>query len=484
MNSIVLFFPKFTPQDIESRLTPASLLMVAAPLIKAGYQVKIIDQRIDKNWQNSLLGELKKEPLLVGFSAITGEQLLYAVEVSKLVKEKSSSYVVWGGIHASLLSEQTLANPYIDFIVVGEGEKTFLELVQSLSGKQSYHLIKGLGFKKGDELYINQQDEFLDLDNLLPMPYHLIDFDKYVTPKSFASGKPGRGIDFYTSRGCPHRCGFCYNQVFNKRKWRGRSAEKVVEDIEGLVRDYHITSLDIEDDEFFVDRKRAGRIAELIIERGINIDIFTACRVNYVVHMDIDYLKLLKRAGFATLAFGVESGSPRILELMKKDIAIEQVFETIKKLKEAGINSKYYFMAGFPTETIKDLYLTTDLIQKMKQLDPGIRIPAWRVYTPYPGTNLYQLSIDNGFVPPKDLEEWVNYDFNTIKMPWVKGRRKKIIESVSFLNAYLGLKWIKSKGIIPTLKRFFGYMVNWQWQSHLFFTWPEEIIVNLVKKMR
>lgn len=492
MSDVILFFPKLEEKDVV--LLPASVLMVAAPLVKAGYKVKIIDQRVVRDWKKTLLDEIKKEPLAFGVSALTGKQILNGLKASKLVKENSDIPVVWGGVHPSLLPHQTLENEYIDWVVVGEGEETFLELVEALSKKKSdfdksvevgLQHVKGLGYKDKGKIILNPQRDFVGLDKLSEIPYHLVDVENYIEKKSFATGKPGRDIALYTSRGCPHRCGFCYNKEFNSRRWRGKSAENVVGDMKKLIQDYKIVAFNIEDDEFFVDIERARKICELIIEENLNIEIFTSCRVNYVANnMDDEYLNFLYRAGFRTLAFGVESGSKRILELMHKDITIEQVFETIRKLRNVGINSKYYFMAGFPTGTIKDLYKTTDLIQKMKQLDPQIRIPAWRVFTPYPGTDLYKLAAKEGWQPPKNLEEWASYDFNTVRMPWAKGKKKRIIKNVSFLINYLEMGKTAGQGIFFELAKIYGKIVDWRWRNH-FFSWiPEKGIILLVLKIK
>jgi radical SAM superfamily enzyme YgiQ (UPF0313 family) len=483
MSDVVLFFPKSEEKD--TILLPASVLMVAAPLVKAGYKVKIIDQRVDKNWKEILLKEVEEKPMVFGVSVLTGKQILNGLEVSRLVKQNSETSIVWGGVHPSLLPKQTLENDYIDWVVVGEGEETLLELIEALKTKSPLENIKGLGYKKEGKIILNPQREFIDLDRLPETPYHLIDVEKYVSKKSYATGKPARNLAFYTSRGCPHRCGFCYNKEFNKRRWRGKSAEKAVEEMKKLIKDYQINAFEIEDDEFFVDIERARKICELIIKENLDIDIFSSCRVNYVANnMDDEYLKLLYRAGFQTLAFGIESGSERILNLMHKDITIEQLFETIKKLKKAGINSKYYFMSGFPTETIDDLYKTTDLIQKMKQIDFQIRIPAWRVFTPYPGTDLYELAVKQRWQPPKSLEEWAKYDFNTIKMPWVKGRKKRIIRNVAFLIRYLEMGKTTGRGLFFKLAKNFGKIVDWRWKKHLFSFVPEKYFIKLILKIK
>ena len=111
---------------------------------------------------------------------------------------------------------------------------------------------------------------------------YLVNIENYIENYSFATGKPGRNIAFYTSRGCPHRCGFCYNKEFNKRKWRGESAEKLVGRMKKMISDYGINAFEIEDDEFFVDMNRAKKVCELILKDKLNIEIFTTCRINYV----------------------------------------------------------------------------------------------------------------------------------------------------------------------------------------------------------
>lgn len=483
MSDVILFFPKSEQRDVV--LLPASVLMVAAPLVKSGYKVKIIDQRVDKDWQKVLLDEINKQPLVFGVSALTGKQILNGLEASKLVKENSNVPVVWGGVHASLLPYQTLENKYIDFVVVGEGEETCSELINAIKTNSSLKSIKGLGCKENGKIFLNPQRDFIDLDKLLEIPYNLINIENYIEKKTFATGSRGRDIAFYSSRGCPHRCGFCYNKEFNKRRWRGLSAERVVEDIKKLIKNYQITALNIEDDEFFVDIERVRKICELILEENIKIELFTNCRINYVANsMNDDYLQLLYKSGFKTLAFGVESGSERILELMRKDITVEQVFETIKRLKKAGINSKYYFMAGFPTETIDDLYKTTDLILKMKQADPQIRIPEWRAFTPYPGTDLYESALQEGWQSPKSLEEWADFDFNTVRTPWVKGKKKRIIENVAFLINYVEIGRTRGRGIFFKLAKIFGKIVNWRWKNHLFSWLPEKYIISSLLKLK
>lgn len=474
LSKIILFFPKI---NADALLLPASVLYVAAPLIQNGYEVKIIDQRVEENWREVLINELKTNPLAVGISAMTGRQIFYGIEVSEIIKNNSDACVVWGGVHPSLLPEQTLRNKYIDFVVIGEGEKTFLNLIKAIENGGDYENVRGLGYKKDNNIFLNQLADFINLDDLPPLPYHLLDIEKYIAKHSFASGRPGRNIAFYTSRGCPHTCSFCYNQKFNKRKWRGESAEHIIARIKDLIEKYQITALEIEDDEFFANFERAKKIAELILSNDLKIEIFTTCRIDYVVNfMDEKFLDLIRRAGFKALAFGVESGSPKIQKSINKRITNEQVLTAVLKLKKASIESKYYFMVGFPCETKEDVYATADLIGKMKEANHEIRIASPRIYTPYPGTDLYELSVKQGFKTPLSLEEWANYDFNTVKTPWVNKRLEKIIRNVIFLNKFMGLKEKKIKGIRGWIIKFYGRIADWRYKNHYFYFVPEKYL--------
>ena len=251
--------------------------------------------------------------------------------------------------------------------------------------------------------------------------------------------------------------------------------------MEKLIKDYNINSFEIEDDEFFVDLNRVKEISQLILKKKLKIDIFTSCRVDYIANLtDNDFLKLISRAGFKKLAFGVESGSKKIQELIHKDIKNCQVMRTIKKMAQVGISSKFYFMAGFPYELVADLYITCDLIQKMKQLNKNILIPAWRIFTPYPGTDLYDLSIQKGFQPPQSLVEWANYDFETIKTPWLLGAKKRIIKNAAYFIDFLELPQAKQDTFYLRLGRLYGKTVDFRWKHHLFWS-LEKKFVNVIR---
>ena len=478
MPKIVLVFPII--ELAQKNLLPLSLLLIAAPLVKKGYDVEIIDQGTDDDWRKKLDRSLQNNPLIVGISVLTGKQILYGLEISEIVKKQSNASVVWGGVHTSLLPEQTLENEFIDLVIIGEGEETLLELVEKLDRKKNYENVLGIGYKKDGKIKINSARDFIDLDAQPKIPYHLVDVEKYVRSKSFASGKYGRDLSMYTSRGCPHRCAFCYNKEFNKSKWRCISAEKTVAEIKRLVNEYNITSISFQDDEFFTNIERVKNICELLLTENINVEFISSCRIDYVCRMEDSLLELIRKCGFMTLTLGIETGSPRMLKKIKKDITVEQVLEAVSKLKKFDIEGKYCFMVGFPEEEIQDMYKTANLMREIKKINVYSRIPGWRIFTPFPGIELYQDSINKGWISPKNLKEWACYDFYTVKMPWITKKMERIIRGLLFLVPFLRLH----DKPLSIFHKFWGYWVDFRWRNHFFFFIPEKKIINLIIKLK
>jgi len=201
---------------------PLSVLCVAGPLEQAGYKVKIIDQRIEKNWRAVLKKEVKNQPLCVGISAVTGKQIKGGLTAAKLVREVSvDTPIVWGRIHPSLLPEQTVTDEYVDIVVKGEGEQTFLDLVKALDGKHPLSEVKGIFYKSKGHIFHRPSSDLLHLDSLPPLPYHLINVNDYLN----SINGDGSDLLHFSSRGCPYSCKFCYSQSLNQRKWRYKSPE-------------------------------------------------------------------------------------------------------------------------------------------------------------------------------------------------------------------------------------------------------------------
>lgn len=437
MADIVLVYPKSNFLDTASKHKFLLLgLLNTVVYAHKDYKVKIIDQRVNKNWNKELLNELKKDPFCVGVSSFTGEQILYALEISKLVKENSTVPIVWGGVHPSFLPEQTLKNKYIDIIVQGEGEITFYELVKALENKESLNGIKGIWYKEDGKIKINGLRPQINLDELPELPYHLINISDYMV--RFNNKKT---LIIETSRGCPYRCGFCYNRSMSNSKWRAQSIEKLKERIEKL-RSFGIGGFEIIDDNFFVDLNRAKEFAEMMIQEFDDLFWWTSgVRIDSIDRMDMNYLKLLKRSGCVQLNPGIESGSQRMLNLMKKDISLKQVLSVAEKFKKVNIIPYYPIIIGFPTETEEDLKRTIKLVIKLLKENKRAKVSIFHSFRPTPKTDLYELSLKYGFKPPNKLEDWVNISMGYFNFPWITKKRKKFLKNLYYLSFFLDKKY-------------------------------------------
>lgn len=432
MKKVILVQPKVGDwDDFRSHPSLPLSLLSAVRLVVNEFEVIFIDTRVDKDWKNTLRDELVRNPICVGITSMTGRQISYALEISKLVKQVSNVPVVWGGIHCSLLPDSTLQNSSIDIIVLGEGEVTFFELVKALDSASDLKEIKGIWFKKGYEIIRNTERGFTELNDLPVLPLSLVDL-KHFLPIF----KGRRTFYIETSRGCPNRCGFCYNLAFHKSSWRAFPAERVIRRLKYLSKEYKIGSFYIIDDNFFVDLKRAKEIAQGIIDEKLGI--FWEAQgitINSALKMDEGYLKLLVRSGLKKVHFGVESGSERILKAVNKNLNIDNVLKVNKEWGKHNIVTQYNFMCGFPGETNEDIRKTIKLVFKLMRENRKALISPLCPYTPYPGTALYQNDLKSGFSKKKTLEDWIKADYGDNL--WESKERKNILSALFFTSMFL-----------------------------------------------
>lgn len=422
MSNIVLIYPR-TGMDIGSTIAPPhNLLCVAAPLEKAGYSVKIIDQRVDYLWRFSLANELDEKPIFVGIPTMTGTQTKFAMEIARTIREYSKVPIVWGGAHPTLLPEQVLDSGLADHVCVGEVDETIVKITDDIS--------KG----KAERIIINPLP---DVEKLLPTPWHLIDIEKYVHPDIYLKG--GRNLDVgQTSRGCPFSCGFCSSASIRQRKWRPMSSEKALDMIGTAIVKFDLDGFWLRDDEFYIDSQRAARIAEGLIPfkikyytSGTRVDVFNKTPEEQVV--------LYKRSGADTLKFGAESGCNRILKLMNKGITKEETLEANLKARRHGITPCFALMLGFPTETFAEMEETIDMTKQIRKDNPDAQFEAMVTYTALPGTPMWSMAIEHGLKPPQKLEEWIDWNFDDYdqegkKIPWFNKKDRQSIANICSLS--------------------------------------------------
>lgn len=432
---------------------PLGLLYLANALEKGDYSVKILHVFPEEAHK---IEEAVKEhnPLFLGMSTFTTPAILDTIKISKAVKSKFKIPVVWGGVHPSLFPKTCLEQDYIDVVVVGEGEPSITEVAKRIRKKESFEGIPGVGYKEKREIKINPPGEFYkNLDDYEPS-WHLLDVESYFAKKW---GKE-KILSIVTSRGCPYRCAFCWNVNFYKRYWRGHSADKVIEQVKFLKEKYNIDGVDFIDSNFFTDRKRAEKIIRNIgVSWGVNI------RAREITEESI---KLFKETDCRELLVGAESGSQRVLDIIKKDIKVEDIINAARLCDEYGVLGKFSFLVGIPGEQKQDIQQTLDLITKLKENYRSIRINGPKVFTPYPGAELYEKAIELGFKPPEEMEKWAEFTRNKCHLPWIKN--KSVMESLQMVSQ---IAHSNPKSIIGKAAR---KIEGFRWK-HNFFYFPLEI---------
>jgi len=340
------------------------------------------------------------KPDLVGVTSLTGPAILDGLMVSRLAKERGAQ-VVWGGTHASLLPEQTLQNPYIDFVVMNEGEVTFRELIEAIELHRGYKNILGLAYKENGEIQLNPERPFIQDLDALPMPaWNLVPVERYI----YKYTKARRKIVMVTSRGCLFRCSFCYVIDFHKRKYRGRSAGSILKELAFLRNDYGIDGVRFDDDLFVIHRPRLREFCEWVYKKDVPITWDSNCRADQV---NSEFLAAVTRAKCHRLTFGLESGSDRILKFIEKDFRAEQIVRAFDLLNNTDIMTGASFLIGVPTETEEDIWKTIEVAK---------RINAYHThfypYTPFPGSPLAEYCRGNGLIQyPDRLEDWADFEY-------------------------------------------------------------------------
>ncbi len=378
--------------EIKGFLPPLGLLYVAAYLQKhASHEIVVLDAQVEELDEEGLLRRMRKfRPDVVGITAMT-MTLIDVLETIKLVRQANPSVrVVLGGPHVHLFPEETIRLQGVDFLVLGEGEETFKDLLDSINDLNSLEKIKGLVFRKDDKVVnTGVRSPIKDLD-ALPFPARdLVPYKKY----SSILAKQGLVTSIFTSRGCPFKCTFCDRPNLGKT-FRARSARNVVEEMEECLR-MGIHEFLVYDDTFTVDKQRVIDICDEIIQRKMEVSFDIRARVDTV---NEEMIVKLKHAGCCGIHYGIEAGTEKILKILNKGISIEDSETAFSITRKHGIATLAYFMIGNPTETREDIECTMAV---MRRLNPDF--VHLTVLTPFPGTQIYQRGLESGVL---DRDSW------------------------------------------------------------------------------
>ncbi len=430
MSDVLLAYP---PYRGDAKSPPLGLAYISAVLEQAGFAVEIYDMNVLNVTVSQFLNHARRtRPRLVGISFMT-PQVRIAEAIARGIKniDRAISVVV-GGPHVSAIHEEVLQEQAIDFAVIGEGEITMRELADTvLCGVKVLREINGLAFRQNDAVIVNpHRPPIADLDSL-PLPaWHLLPVERYSV-RGFGGDINKPTFAILSSRGCPNQCIFCDSHTVFGRQFRGRSARHIFSEIVFLNEKYGAKQFDFVDDTITIDKKRLTELCKLILSSRLGICWMCNARVNTV---DYELLKTMKEAGCVRVDFGVESGDPEVLRIMKKRITLEQIRNAHRWAKQVGLTTLSFFMVGNPGETWKSVNRTVKLAQEIKS-----DIPCIGIATPYPGSELYQIANQHGWILDHDWSRYTPsaYQDKEFQPVMCTGTmtREEILKAYYFVNA-------------------------------------------------
>jgi radical SAM superfamily enzyme YgiQ (UPF0313 family) len=441
------------PNEIDEEigaLPSLGLLYLASALERnSHHQIEIMDYRIKKYSLDELSQYIQNyKPDIIGITTSTFN-LLDVLDVVDTAKSLSpDTYICLGGPHASIYPKETLHLNGVDFVVVGEGEYVFNDLLYALENKKSFEDIAGLGYKKDGREHISSKKVFVENLDQLPFPdRRKIDYKRCYS--LLGSGKLMATIQ--SSRGCPYGCTCCDQQ--SGRKIRQRSVDSLLEEIDYL-KSLGVDDLFFIDDLFTTNRQRVYDFCNTLIRKKIKIRLKISARVDSI---DKYLLRMLKHAGCYRIHYGIESATQRILDTLNKKITLQQIEDAIRWTREVGITSFAYFMLGCPGETEEEVLRTIDYAIQL-----NVNYAHFSIATLYPGTDMYQMALHKQLIKSDIWQEFAQFPRQGFETPfWTENiSRNRLIYLQELANkkfylrsAFIAKELLRTKSIRKLIRK-------------------------------
>ncbi|MGD8627756.1 MAG: radical SAM protein [bacterium] len=413
---------------------PLGLAYIAA-VLKDCCEVRIVDFNVEKHKMSRFpYGDFD----VVGISVDTSRYPI-AVEIARRAKDQGAT-VVMGGPHVSFLDREALETGVVDYVVRNEGEYTFLSLIKALRGKMAAEDLSGISFMSGGDLNRTADSAFIDELDSLPFPAR-----ELLPIQLYTERMNGRRMTtVVTSRGCPFNCDFCSSTRFFGVRWRARSAESILSELDLLYQKYNYRAISFVDDNFTLNPERSIELSEKIIARGWDLIWAAMTRVDTVVRHP-DMIRVMYRAGFRWTFIGFESGSQEALDGYGKRARVADAPRAMEILNDNGVSVTGAFILGAPGETEQ---MMKDTISFAKRLDP--RRAQFSLLTPYPGSALYarlekrlitkDWSLYSGLDPTMQLDHVTPDQLRAIQIKAYAsfyGRPRKAAQNLSYVRRTL-----------------------------------------------
>jgi len=423
---IILVHPYVTSRKDTGLCEPLGLISIATyikSIFNNTISIEILDlfalgKGVSQNKDGIYINGLKDETFLKNFlntkkPDIIGIQSNFttyshdSLEIAKISKSVCpNSLVLLGGAHVSMDSQKILENNFfVDLIIRGEGEITFKEIIDKKLLNQPFETVDGLTLRSNNQIIMTKDRELIPDINILPIlerSYIDVEFYKKMNEKMLPFTKNVPAATIMTSRGCPFNCIFCSTKMMWKRKWRPLSYEKVIQEIEQLVKNYGIKEIAIMDDQFIIDKKRVIRICEYLISQKLAVSLSIPSGTSIWL-VDEELLRKMKDAGFYRLSFPIESGNAKTLSFIRKPINLGEVKQKIALANRIGYWTTGNFIIGFPYETHEEIEETIQYA-----CNSGLDYAIFFIAKPYAGAELTDIFIKEGlmkdFVQLSDIE--------------------------------------------------------------------------------
>ncbi len=433
---------------------PIYLAYLVAIVRQSGFDVAFLDAILEE-LDIEAFGRRVKEigPDVVVMECSTPSinfDLQSAAAVKKVLPEARTVLV---GSHPTVYHREIMEqNPQVDAICRGEFDYTVRDLVQALAAGKDFSAVAGLTWRSGGEARVNPDRPLIENLDELPFPARDLVGSPFYRQGTFRGKRPTTVV---TSRGCPFRCIYClWPNTLYGHDFRARSAGNVVDELEECVKKYGVDEVYFDDDSMGLNRDRILEICRLIVKRGLKFEWISQCRVD---SMDEEVLRAMKKAGCRYIRFGVESGSPRMLKLMKKGITPEKVMEAFRLARKVGIRTQAFFLFGLPGETEDTVRETIEFAKKLK---PGSA--QFAVAIPHPGTELFRTTTERGWIRYREWEDFSSclgmietpeFPLDAAEKARVRAYKEFYFRPSFFLQTALSIKnWDDLKSVLASAK--------------------------------
>jgi len=380
-------FANYVPLNV-----PFGIGFLSGYLLMKGKSVTVVDEEVTPLTTEILDAYVKasSEPHIFGISCLTAN-INRGLEVAGMIKERyPSGVVIMGGIHPTVLPDDVVRSGVVDIVVRNEGEVTLFRLYEAIKAGEDYRDIQGISCMEDGAIIHRGEPPLVDMKELPVFPYHM-----------FEPHRKRYNFGFLTSsRGCPFDCIFCSQRAITGRTYRFMKTDKVIETIDLMVNKYGERNIVFSDDNFVVNKKRMTEICDAIVDNGFNrkATFMCQCRGDAITPEVLEYLK---RANFNGISFGIESGSNRVLDVIKKAETVEDNVKGIKLAKQYGFKVSGTYILGLPTETREERLMSYNMAR-----DLDLDYVRFNNATPYPGTELYEIAKREGGL--NTGENWKN----------------------------------------------------------------------------